>query len=111
MDIAVYVAKVEKLFADTNTELHRQWSQDIPIELLHAQILATVEPEYQDFSNVWESLDDYNRTTNNLLEKLSTIERRLQISMAAESNAFVPHASTTRSQSEVLKTTSTQAAG
>jgi len=40
------------------------------IELLHWQILATVGPEYQEFSNVWESLDDNKRRTNSLLEKL-----------------------------------------
>jgi hypothetical protein len=40
------------------TELRRQGSHDIPIELLHVQILATMGPEYQEFSNVWESFDD-----------------------------------------------------
>jgi hypothetical protein len=97
MDMPAYIAKVEKLFADMNTELCRG-SHDIPIELLHGQILATVGPEYQEFSNVWESLDDNKRTTNSLLEKLCTIEKRLQTSMVAESNAFVAHASTKRSQ-------------
>lgn len=57
MDTVVYVAKVEKLFSDMNTELRQQGSHDIPTELLHGQILATVGPEYQ-FSNVWELLDD-----------------------------------------------------
>jgi hypothetical protein len=35
MDIAAYVTKVEKLFSDMNTELRRQGSHNIPIELLH----------------------------------------------------------------------------
>jgi hypothetical protein len=64
IDIAAYVAKVEKLFADMNTELQRRGSHDISIEALRAQILATVGPEYHEFSNVWESLDDKKRTTN-----------------------------------------------
>ena len=35
MDIAAYVAEVEKLFLDMNTELRQRGSRDIPIELLH----------------------------------------------------------------------------
>jgi len=31
---------------------------------------STVGPEYQEFSNVWESFDDNKRTTNSLLGKL-----------------------------------------
>jgi hypothetical protein len=58
MDTVVYVAKVEKLFSNMNTELHQKESHDIPNELLQGQILATVGPEYQEFSNVWESLDN-----------------------------------------------------
>jgi len=58
MDTVAYVTKVEKLFSNMNTELRRRESHDILIELLHGQILATVGPEYQEFSNVWESLDD-----------------------------------------------------
>ena len=58
MDIAAYVAKVEKLFSDMNTELRRRRSQDIPFALFHGQILATVVPENQEFSNALESLDD-----------------------------------------------------
>jgi hypothetical protein len=73
MDIAAYVAKVEKLFADMNTELRRRGPYDIRIEVRHGQILATMGPEYQEFSNVWESLDDNKRTTNRPCEKLCTI--------------------------------------
>jgi hypothetical protein len=58
-----YVAKVEISFSDMNKELRPRGSHDTPIELLHVQILATVEPEYQEFSNVWELLDDNKRTT------------------------------------------------
>jgi hypothetical protein len=58
MDIAAYVTKVEKLFSDTNTELCQEGSHNIPIKLLHWQILATVGLEYQEVSNVWESTDD-----------------------------------------------------
>jgi hypothetical protein len=58
MDTVAYVAKVGKLLSDMNTKLCQQEKHDIPIELLHGQILATVGPEYQEFSNVWESLDD-----------------------------------------------------
>jgi len=58
MDTVVYVAKVEKLFSDMNTELRRQGLYDILTELLHGHILATVGPVYQEFSNIWESLDD-----------------------------------------------------
>jgi hypothetical protein len=44
---------------------------------------------------------------NSLLEKLCTIEKRLQtLTTAAESSAFVAHASTTKSQSLAIKTTS-----
>ena len=58
MDTVAYVAKDEKLLSDMNTELSQRGSHDIPIELLHEQILATVGPEYQEFSNIWESLDE-----------------------------------------------------
>ena len=58
MGIAAYVARVELHFSDMNTELRRRESLDITIELQHIQILATVEPEYQEFSNARESLDD-----------------------------------------------------
>lgn len=93
-DIATYVALVEKLFHDMNVELRRRKSQDIPVELLHGQILSTVGPEYQEFNNVWESMDDSKRTTNNLIEKLCTIEKRLSSESGAstvdnvEQNAF-----------------------
>ena len=112
MGIAAYVAKVEKLFSDMNTELHRRGLHDIPIELLHGQILATLGPEYQEVSNVWELLDDNKQMTNSLLEKLCMTEKRMQTSMtAAESSAFVAHASTTKSQSLVIKTTSSKPSG
>lgn len=82
------------------------WSQDILIELLHGQILITVGPEYQEFSSIWESLDNNKRKTNSLFEKLCTIKKRLQTLMAAaDSSAFAVHASTTRSRSVVVKTT------
>ena len=58
MYIAAYVARVQLHFSDMKTELRRRESLDIPIELQHIQILATVEPEYQEFSNARESLDD-----------------------------------------------------
>ena len=58
MGIAVYVARVELHFSYMYTELRRRESQDIPIELQHIQILATVKPELQEFSNARESLDD-----------------------------------------------------
>ena len=60
MDIAAYVAKVEKLFPDMNTKLHRRRSHDIPIELLYGQILATVA-QYQELSNFWESMTTSER--------------------------------------------------
>jgi hypothetical protein len=82
MDIAAYVSKVEKVFPDMNTELRRRGSHDIPMELTHRQILATVGPEGQEFSNVWESLND-KRTMNSLLETLCTIEKQLQTSTTA----------------------------
>lgn len=89
IDVAAYVAKVEKLFADMNTDLRRRGSYDIPVELLHGRILASIGPEYQEFSNVWESLNDNKRTTNSLIEKLCTIEKRLMSSNSvAESGAF-----------------------
>ena len=97
MDTAVYVAKVEKLFLDTNTELCRRGLHDIPIELLQGQILATVGPKYQKFSNVWELLDDNRRKTNSLHEKLCMIEKQMQTSKTvAESSAISAHASTTK---------------
>jgi len=90
-----YVAKVEKLFSDMDTELRPPGSYDTPIELVHGQILATVGPEYREFSNVCESLDN-KRTTDSLLGKLCAIEKRLQTSTTvAESGSFVAHASTT----------------
>nr|CAD7602316.1 unnamed protein product [Timema genevievae] len=58
MEIAAYVAKVENLFADMNTELRQRVSHDIPVELLRGQTLVTVGHGYQEFSNVWEYLDD-----------------------------------------------------
>jgi len=74
-----------------NTELRRRGSHDIPIEMLHVPVV----PEYREFSNVWESLDDNKRKTNILLEKLCTIEKLFQTSTtAAESSAIVAHAST-----------------
>jgi hypothetical protein len=92
MDIAAYVATVEKLLSDMNTELRRRGAHDIPIELLLGQILATEGPEYREFSNDSESLDD-NRTTNSLLEKLCTIEKRMQTSTTlAVSSIFLAHA-------------------
>ena len=48
----MYVAKVEKLFLDMNKELCRRGLHNILTELLNGQILATVEPECQEFSNV-----------------------------------------------------------
>ena len=62
MDIAVCVAKVEKLSSDRNTELRRRRSHDIPIELLYGQILATVA-QYQELSNAWESMTTSERRT------------------------------------------------
>ena len=60
IDIVVYVAKVEKLSSDMNTELRRRRSHDIPIELLYGQILATVA-ECQEVSNIWESVTTSER--------------------------------------------------
>jgi hypothetical protein len=57
-DTVAYAAKVEKLFSDMNTQLHQRGLHEIPIELLHGQILATVGPEYHEFRNVWESPDN-----------------------------------------------------
>nr|CAD7578210.1 unnamed protein product [Timema californicum] len=54
MEIAAYIAKVE---------------------IYEYQILVTVGHEYQEFNNVWESLDDKKLTTNSLLEKLCTIKK------------------------------------
>jgi hypothetical protein len=85
---------------------------DVLIELLHGQILATLRPEYQEVSNVWELLDDNKQMTNSLLENLCTIEKKLQKSpLAAESSAFVAHISTTKSQSLVIRTTSSKPSG
>jgi hypothetical protein len=110
--IAAYVAKVEKLFSDMNTELRQRGLHDILIELQHVQILATVGPEYQEVSTAWELLDDKKRTTNSLLGKLFMIEKRLQTSMtAAESSAFMACVSTTKSQSLAIKTTSSKPSG
>jgi hypothetical protein len=50
---AAYVARVEELLSDMNTELRQRGSHDTPFELLYGQILATEEPEYLEFSNVW----------------------------------------------------------
>jgi hypothetical protein len=95
-----------------HTELRRRGSQDVPIELLRGHILATVGPEYQEFSNVWESFDDNKRMTKGLLEKLFTIEKRWQTSTTAvESSAFMAHASTTKFQSVAIKTTSSKPSG
>jgi hypothetical protein len=94
------------------TELHLRGSHDIPTELLRGNILATVGPEYQEFSYVWESFDDNKRMTNGLLQKLFAIEKRLQTSTTAvESSAFVAHASTMKSQSVAIKTTSSKPSG
>ena len=88
-----------------NPELVRRESHDIPTELQHGQILATVGLEYREFSNVQESLDDNKRKRNGLLEKMCTIENRLQTSTtAAGSSAFVTHASFTNSQFMAIKT-------
>jgi len=107
-----YVSIVEKLFSDMYTELRRRGSHDIPIELLHGQILATVGPEYQEFSNVWESIDENKRKRNGLFEEVFTIEKRLQTSTTgADSSAFVAHASTKKSQSVAIKTTSSKPSG
>jgi hypothetical protein len=53
-----YVAVVEKLFSDMYTELSWQGLHDIPIQLLHGQMLATMRPDYQDFSNIQESFEE-----------------------------------------------------
>ena len=107
-----YVAIVAKLLLDMYTELRRRVSHEIPIEPLHWQILVTVGPEYQEFSNDWESFDDNKRKTNGLLEKLFTVEKRLQtFTTAAEKSAFVAHASTTKSQSVAIKITSSKPSG
>jgi hypothetical protein len=84
---------------------------DIPIELLQGQILSTVVPKYQEFSNDWESLDD-KRTMNSLPEKLCMIEKGLQTLMTvAESSVFIARASTTKSQSLAIKTMSSKTSG
>jgi hypothetical protein len=61
-------------FSDLNTELRRRVSHDIPNALLHGQILTTVNPEYQEFNNVRESLDNNKRKMNIRLEKLHATE-------------------------------------
>ena len=95
-----------------NTELRRRKSHDIPIELLHEHILATVEPDYKEFSNAWKSLGINKRTANSLIEELCTIEKRLKTSTtAADSSAFVENASTTKSQFLAIKTTSSKPSG
>lgn len=88
--VAQYVAKVEKLFYDMNSELKkRKVGNEIPVELLHGQILSTIGPEYQEFINVWESLPTEQQITSNLLEKLCTIEKRLASSVPSAESAFV----------------------
>jgi len=105
MDITAYVARVEMQFseyraASTRVARHTDWTAAW-------QILATVRPEYQEFSNVRESLDDNKRTMNGLLETLFTIGKRLQTSTtAAESSAFVAYASSTKPQFLAIKMTS-----
>jgi len=90
-----------------NTELRRRGSHDIPIELLH----GPVEPEYQEFSNVWESLNDNKRTTNSLLEKLCTIVKRFQTSTTAAVKCFRCTCVNSKSQLVVTKITSSKQVG
>ncbi|KAF8789930.1 uncharacterized protein LOC129959907 [Argiope bruennichi] len=92
-NVAAHAAKVERIYTDMNGELNRIGSSNIPEELLHGKILLTVGPEFQEFSNVRESLDSDKRTTKNLVEKLCTIEqrefsylRRFQVQRACEIN-------------------------
>jgi hypothetical protein len=90
MGIAAYVARNEMQFSDMNTKLRRRGLHDIPIKLQHVQILATVKPEYQEFSNARESLDENNRTTNGLLEKFFSILNCCEtLTTAAQCSKFV----------------------
>jgi len=77
-NVATHAAKVERIFNEMNDELKRIGSSAIPAELLHGKILQTVGKDYQEFNNVWESFDAEKRTTKNLVEKLCTIEQRVQ---------------------------------
>ncbi|KAF8777456.1 Retrovirus-related Pol polyprotein like [Argiope bruennichi] len=87
-NVATHAAKVERIYTNMNGELNRIGSSNIPEELLHGKILLTVGPEFQEFSNVWESLDSDKRTTKNLVEKLCTIEQRVKSNAAVDYGAF-----------------------
>lgn len=92
-NVATHAAKVERIYSEMNNELARIGSSSIPVELLHGKILLTVGPEYQEFNNVWESLDSDKRTTKNLVEKLCTIEQRIKSSVSVDYGAFSAHSS------------------
>jgi hypothetical protein len=111
MNIAAYGARIEELLSDMNTELRQRGTHDTPFKLLHGQILATEEPQYLEFSNVWESLDD-KLTTNGLLEKLCIIEKQMHTSTTAEqSRAFLAPTSIRMLPTLANKTSSSKPSG
>ncbi|KAF8776783.1 Retrovirus-related Pol polyprotein like [Argiope bruennichi] len=61
-NVATHAAKVERIYTDMN--------------------------EFQEFSNVWESLGSDKRTTKNLVEKLCTIEQCVKSNAAVDYGAF-----------------------
>ncbi|XP_035214900.1 uncharacterized protein LOC118188553 [Stegodyphus dumicola] len=87
-NVATHAAKVERIYTDINGELNRIGSSNIPEELLHGKILLTVGPEFEEFSNVWESLDSNKRIIKILVEKLCTIEQRVKSDAAEDYGAF-----------------------
>ncbi|KAF2886085.1 hypothetical protein ILUMI_20088 [Ignelater luminosus] len=66
---------LEKHFSKLNSVLKNQKKNELSDRILIAQILSTLGPHFREFRNVWEAMPNSDRTLENLVKKLRTIEQ------------------------------------
>ncbi|KAL0279164.1 UNVERIFIED_CONTAM: hypothetical protein PYX00_000774 [Menopon gallinae] len=77
-DISTHIAKLQKLFVDLNEELKKQNENTLSEKMLIGRVLSTLDDEFNNFKDVWDTIPIKDQTLNLLIEKLCAIEMRTE---------------------------------
>ncbi|RLU20775.1 hypothetical protein DMN91_007389 [Ooceraea biroi] len=95
VDVASYIARIQKIFIDHNSELQKQHSNTLDESVLLGRITSSLGTEYNEFQNVWEVIPEEQQTINLLTEKLCAIELRNRSTIVSQSEAVAFEAKST----------------